>query len=290
MPLNKEETEKLIALIESMREVPPLPAPTPTTHLPFTVARAALPRSSTPKALPTGWIMESGAYTLSTNRNYLRVEADDVDINLNGFRIDAVVCGQTRELHRIRIWNGSAGSIHFDRRPHEDIYIEAVEFSGSTTAIFPHGSRITIKHCDVEVMGAGYALFIGDVAVNSDVFIQGCRFRSEGPNALVRICNTDNVLIQKCTFTEDVYHHLRFHGYSRLCSNFWVEDCLFDGSGNGVGVGFDSGAGEQYGCKDVTFYRCQLAVGGLDKANFDRNRGGAHAQNVRVIECKGDWT
>lgn len=292
MPLTLNETEKLIALIESMREVPPLPAqPTPTPSvIPFTVAQAELPRSTTPRPLPSGWIMEGGVYTLSADRPYLRIEADDVDLNLNGYHIDSIVCGQTRELHRVRVRGGSAGSLFFDRRPHEDTTIHQVMFSGAETAIFPHGQRITVDTCSTNVSGSGYALFIGDVAYNSDLRITNCHFMSQGPNSLVRICNTDNVFISHCTFNEELYHHLRFHGYSRLCTNIWVEDCVFNGTGNGVGVGFDSGAGEQYGCKDVTFYRCNLAVGGPDKANFDRNRGGAHAQNVRVIECEGDWT
>ncbi len=292
MPLKPDEIEQIVALLESMRESPapiPIPTPTPSPTLPFSVAPPEAPRISTMKALPTGWVMEGGVYKLTADRPYLRIESDDVDVYLNGFRIDSIVCGQTRALHRVRIRNGNAGSIFFDRRPHEDTTIHDVNFNGAETAIFPHGQRILIRDCNVRVTGSGYALFIGDVAFNTDLTIDRCNFQSDGPNSLVRVCNTDNVVINRSAFVESVYHHLRFHGYSRLCTNIWVEDCVFNGTGNGVGVGFDSGAGEQYGCKDVTFYRCNLAVGGPDKANFDRNRGGAHAQNVRVIECEGDW-
>jgi len=281
MPLTQDEFSKLTSLIQNLVDQIEdefvatfvTPTPPPPTQVPA----------------PT-YINQPGNYKVTAPTDLIRIESDEVGLDLGGFRVNSIVCGESKPLTGVTIRDGSAGRIFFDRRPHNWTLIDNVNLSGAETAIFPSGNNITIRNCRVEVAGSGYALFIGDLHTNVGLTIEDCSFVSRGPNSLVRICNTDNVVIKRCTFEEEVYHCLRFHGYSRVCRSFLIEDCEFRGTGNGVGIGFDSGAGENYGCDGLVFRRCRMLVTGPDKFNADRNRGGAHARNVQVIDCEGDWT
>lgn len=267
----------------------PTPTPAPTGMTPnFNCALPIAPRITTARAVAPSIITQSGSYYCAANMPSVRIECDDVILDLSGRRVDTVTIGNTRACARMEIHNGTAGSVWCDRRPHTDLNVHHITFSGgSETSFFPSGQRIRLADCNVTAPSIYYAIFVGDITSNSDITIERCSFASNGDNSLVRICNFQRCVIRQCSFREPLYHHLRFHGYQIMSNDVHVEDCTFNGTGNGIGIAMDNDAN---GVRNLTFYRCNLAVGGPDRFNADRNRGGSHALDVRTIECQGDWS
>lgn len=258
----------------------------------FVVAPAELPRVSTRMPVPDdGCLCKPGMYTLISDLPRLIIQSDDVSVDLNQHHVtDIYDSRRSQPRHRVSIRNGSAECVLLNAHHHEDITISGLTISGECARLRLAGARICITSCDInKASNPDTALFINNYRkVSHDIRISNCRFSGEGRASLVKINGINNIEIINCTFSEGFDHHLRFHSYHAVRNNVWVQDCSFTGAGNGIGVGF--GDFEEYGYDNVTFYRCALNVGGPDKVNFDRDRNGAHARNVRVIECTGDWT
>lgn len=305
--LSEEQKQKLEDSLNSMQSLlgslvedstgistpPPVtPSPPPSASAPYLNFQITGPTAPLVALYPVkpagGYISAPGRYRVSADLARISIACDDVLLDLNGHAVSEITLGETVAVHRVAVSMGSVGRVWCGALGNTDLELYSVDM---TNSISLEGSRVLIQDVRVAAVDFNYAIFMGRTTGGGDVQIRNCTFSSAGPNALVRICNSQRVLISECNFNEPMYHHLRFHGYQQVMRDIYVANCVFNGTGNGIGLAFESSQVEPFGTDNATFYRCNMTVGGFDKFNADRNGGGARAKNTRVIECTGGpWT